>query len=363
MGKKPPPRKKKRDTKTNAVKVPTKQEKKVYSSRLKRFQEAGILHSQLVRYPRENKTIMRLLSLVTKRVYEHYFHDDLKAPMNNGAKSAFFSKTSLNVYFGKNQATDKQTVDRAAYGQGSGVLSIGINPNTIRIYPFFSELSLLEERVRTLVNQNTVWRAAMMGRDFNSVLVKVYFAYPDWEKVKGKSVLKTINKTTEWHTDIDIDSNGIPLSKGNSQVPGTPVAFLTFGDTKNLWFQRHSSKTHPIDNSLVHFLQKSGSLFVLDARDELYGENGWHWKHKSNMAVSEGITFSLMFRIVQTTKRIDPNTSRLAEPKVGPKKKIQFEKGQKQLTTKFYHDRKTDLDRKLKDFFDKNNNSNKPKVP
>ena len=45
------------------------------------------------------------------------------------------------------------------------------------------------------------------------------------------------------------------------------------------------------------------------------------------------------------------------------KKKIQFEKGQKQLNTKFYHDRKTDLDRKLKDFFDKNNNSNKPKVP
>ena len=45
------------------------------------------------------------------------------------------------------------------------------------------------------------------------------------------------------------------------------------------------------------------------------------------------------------------------------KKKKQFEKGQKQLNTKFYHDRKTDLDRKLKDFFDKNNNSNKPKVP
>ena len=223
---------------------------------------------------------MQLLFLVTKKVYEYCFHDNLKAPMNNGAKSAFFSKTSLNVYFGKNQKADKLTVDRAAYGQGSGVLSIGINPNTIRTHPFFSELSNLEEKVRELVNQNPVWKAAMKGRDFNSVLVKVYFAYPDWAKVNGKSVFKTINKTTEWHTDIDIDANGVPLSKGNSQAPGTPVAFLTFGDTKNLWFQRHSSKTKPIDNSLVHFLQKSGSLFVLDARDKVYGENGWHWKHK-----------------------------------------------------------------------------------
>ena len=325
----PPKRKKKRDTKTNAVKVPTKQEKKVYSSRFKRFQKSGILHSQFVKCPRENKNIMRLLLIVTKKVHEHHFHDDLKAPMNNGAKSAFFSNASLNVYFGKNQKTDSVTVDRAAYGQGSGVLSIGLNPNTIRTHPLFLELSTLEGKVRELVNMNPVWKAAMKGRDFNSVLVKVHFGHPDWAKVNGKSVLKTVNKTTEWHTDIDIDANGVPVSKGNSQEPETPVAFLTFGDTKNLWFQQHSSKTKPIDNSLVHFLQKSGSLFVLDARDEVYGENGWHWKHKSNMAVADGMTFSLMFRIVQMTKKVDPMTSPLVDPSVGPKKKNSSRKDRK----------------------------------
>ena len=226
---------------------------------------------------------------------------------------------------------------------------------------FFLELSTLEGKVRELVNLNPVWKAAMNGRDFNSVLVKVHFGYPDWAKVNGKFVLKTVNKTTEWHTNIDIYSNGIPDPKGNSQEPGTPVAFFSFGDPKNLWFQRHSSKTKPIDNSLIHFLQKLGSLFVLDLRDEIYGENGWHWKHKSNMAVAEGTTFSLMFRIVQMIKKVDPSTSRLVDPSVGPKKKTQFEKGKKVLCTKFCHTRKTDLDRKMKEFFDVRDSSEKQK--
>ena len=76
----PPKRKKKRDTKTNAVKVPTKQEKKVYSSRFKRFQKGGILHSQFVKYPRENKTIMRLLLLVTKRCMNTIFMTTSRHP-------------------------------------------------------------------------------------------------------------------------------------------------------------------------------------------------------------------------------------------------------------------------------------------
>ena len=38
------------------------------------------------------------------------------------------------------------------------------------------------------------------------------------------------------------------------------------------------------------------------------------------MAVAEGTTFSLMFQIVQINKKVDPMTSRLVDPSVGPKK-------------------------------------------
>ena len=59
-----------------------------------------------------------------------------------GVKPANFAKTSFNIYFGDNvgHGDGNSTLDRAAYATGIGASYLGINPETMKIYPVFPEL-------------------------------------------------------------------------------------------------------------------------------------------------------------------------------------------------------------------------------
>jgi hypothetical protein len=122
----------------------------------------------------------------------------------------------------------------------------------------------------------------------------------------------------------------------NSQVPGTPVAIATVGDTKYLDFQRfvvdgHGKTTK--DNMNLRFYQFSGSLLLLDSRDEFLNNEGKFWKHRSGLLNgSNDVSIALMFRVVKASTEVESETGLLCNKKIGGtgKKEAQFDAGWKQ---------------------------------
>lgn len=287
-----------------------------------------------------------LLYKCALEVRTNYLRDMLKAPMACDAKPAFFSKPSVNVYFGTNKRDNGTTMERASYGFGKGRGSIGLNPVTMTIYPPFESLLQLMDKVTKVVRENPEWNLQLGTNSFNSCSIKIYYKYHDVKR-------KIVSKTTEWHVDVTRDSEGAALDD-NSQVPGTPVATLTFGDAKNLWMRRHRTKKLSINDSVILFRQRNGSFFVLDANDEKHNkQDGMHWRHKSNLPreAKDGVTFSFMFRAVQMSTEVQKGSCLLADPRVGPSKRLQFLKGERHFTTKHYSDQMESTEAKLNKCF------------
>jgi hypothetical protein len=155
--------------------------------------------------------------------------------------------------------------------------------------------------------------------------VKIYYSFKD---ANGK----LIKKETNWHADVSFDANGKP-DKTNSQVPGTPVAILTFGDPKKLLFNQYlgNGNKHPLEGTQIDFKQVNARLFILHPGDEaIHPKTNTHWKHMSEMItddnlqafvdgkmkpvpVEERVTFSLMLRVVQVTCPVKPLDDRMKD--------------------------------------------------
>ena len=306
------------------------------------FRKQSKLRSAFVTLGGRKKTFKRLLYNCSLEIRLQYLKDELKAPMACKAKPAFFSKPSVNVYFGTNKCNNGITMQRASYGFGKGRGSIGLNPLTMTIHPPFENMLKLMDHVTKVVRESPRWSTQLGLMAFNSCSVKIYYRYKDSQK-------KTVSKTTEWHVDVTRDSNGTP-KKDNSQVPDTPVATLTFGSTKNLWMRRHRTKEYGVHDSLLLFRQINGSFFVLDGEDERHHESdGMHWRHMSNMDrhAPDGVTFSFMFRVVKMTTEIHKESGLLVNPRVGPVKRVQFQKGEHLFDTNHYSEQKCITEEKL----------------
>ena len=198
------------------------------------------------------------------------------------------------------------------------------------------------DHVSNVLRENPRWDSQLGKDGFNSCSIKVYYKYQDYSN-------KTVAKTTEWHVDVTRDTGGFP-HKDNSQVPDTPVVTLTFGATKNLWMRRHRTKPLDISDSLILFRQHNSSFFVLDGEDERHHKkDGMHWQHMSNTDrdTPEGVTFSYMFRVVKMTTETQKGTGVLANPKVGPLKRVQFLDSERHFATKLYSDQMGCIDEKL----------------
>lgn len=196
-------------------------------------------HSRLLQFTPTTKHMKKRIDrLGRKIVADILVHHDrsgcrglvreyLKSPMNNRPCSAFLTSKATDMYFGVDYADDAsgclegpstQTSSyRAAYASSSAESSISIDPFFKQYHSFsrpMSELLSVVKNIAALYCTNGV-DGAKFNLEFNCVSVKGY-----WD---GKYV--------NWHSDIEYDRlRGTP--KRNSQVPGTPVIIINFGDDK-----------------------------------------------------------------------------------------------------------------------------------
>ena len=315
-----------------------------YQRKSKRKKMVRKLFSKNVAYVKGQRNLRRnLLPRIAKEAWIHA-KDDMKAPFHMRAKPAMFSKPALNIYFGTNaNKLCAKSVKRTAYGFGSGTSTIGLDPKTVRINPFTRDLAEASRVITNIVANTNPQRAKMLkGNSFSFINVKVYYSY---KETSGKME----KKSCEWHRDVTYTQTGKPMAN-NTQVPGTPVAILTFGDEKNLWFRlQRNSGTIDVDSKL-HFRQNCGSLIVLDPRDEEPDEEGWHWRHKSDMQTRESITYSFTFRCVQRTEEVTI-TGNIKRPISNPEKEAKYKDGERDLKTTEYKNKRRDLENRMEIFF------------
>ena len=126
---------------------------------------------------------------------------------------------------------------------------------------------------------------------------------------------------------------------------------MTFGDEKHLWFRLHKNKETFNDDTKLRFAQPNGSLIILHPDDEKPDEEGWHWRHMSNMISSNSITFSFTFRCVQERIGVKP-TGELLNPKISHTKGLKFKAGNKEFQSSRYQNKRVILERRMKDFFE-----------
>ena len=109
--------------------------------RVNQFQRKKEFCSVKFRHSRDTK-ITALARKCVKILRKDQFTDDLKAPFGSNCKPAMTSKPSVNHHFGQNMDESKNegTAMRAAHAVGSGAQSIGLDPRTNQLRPFFPEL-------------------------------------------------------------------------------------------------------------------------------------------------------------------------------------------------------------------------------
>jgi hypothetical protein len=314
--------------------------------RRKRYQKQGFLLTKRVTHPKQIKTIHRVLQSCATHIFVNYFRDTTKAPLCNDGTPAFFSKASTDLYFGQNISKENEnTMKRKVYGLTSLNGANGLDPQNLRYFPVFDSLVKLMMHANIEVKKDPQWSHAMQGKYFNFCSVKIYHSYMN---EKGEKVIKHTN----WHADSLYTKNGTPRQE-NSQEAGTPVAIFSFGDEKNLWFRRHRNQNIYHTNTLVQFKQKSGSMIVLDARDEQPDEKGFKWYHMSNMIDSGSVTFSFMCRVIKTSADINMNDSTLSVKRLAPSFETRLDKGIAKMKTEKYFEGRLDLEKKIMEMFER----------
>ena len=320
------------------------------STRLSRMRNLG-LNIYKIPLGSSRKTILASAMNHCFTTWKYRAQDDLKAPMGNKAKPAFFSPASTNFYEGSNLSRNEDgTLERVTYGNGSGGNSIALNPRTLKIRPIhIQSVRLMKLVTEVIANERPDLKPRLLKHPFNSPHQKMYHEYVGTYKVRGQLVKKKVRKSTGWHVDTTYSKSGNPM-ENNSQVPGSLVAILTLGASKNLWFRRHLSSKEYKDSTLIHFLQSHGTLYVMDTACEKPDENGWHWRHMSDMTKEGGITFSYIFRCVQNKETVEPNGA-LTQPHITSHKEKTFAEGEDIFNSDEYKTQREQLNKEMVQFF------------
>jgi hypothetical protein len=307
-----------------------------------RHQQRGYFHSKFlhwneVRHRQERRTFKGLLKSCAKRIIESYIYDNMKAPLWNPAQPALFAPSSFDIYFGENKFRDNELICRPAYGSGSGSSTVGLDPRFARLHAMFPELCDLRELVQKHLERQYKMDNMTMNCKFNQASVKLYYD----------------KKVTRNHCDIAFKAGHKEPTKNNSQVPGTPVVICVVGDTKMLEFTQYKVRemeklittkkgvikkrkawvTQPTGRK-VRFVQDNACVILMDGRDEFLSNENTFWKHKSYLVDPQnGVSMSIMFRVVQNTSFVEPVTGLKPNATVGGKgkKEKQFNKGWKEI--------------------------------
>ena len=277
--------------------------------------------------------------------------DVLKAPTGCAAKPAFFQPSATNHYVGANLGRNEDGhLMRPAYGSGSGATSIGLDPRHQRIHamtPTAWKLCCKVTEAVMLARPELAER--LESNPFNHVAHKGYYSY--WQQVRRKGEMRwtQIPKRVDWHCDTTYTKGGVPM-RNNSQVPNTIVAIFTFGLDKSLFFRKYDMGGRYDDETTLHFLQRHGTLYIIDCKDEKPDAQGKRWKHKSEMIHKDGVTFSLIFRCVQATAAVEPNGTMVA-PVLSNRRRMMFEEAEHLFETDDYRLAREDLEARMIAFF------------
>jgi hypothetical protein len=116
----------------------------------------GHLKSKKLKFKCDLRTLKGMVQSCALVAFKHCFQDNTKAPMGNAAKPAMFSRPSLDVYFGVNEAEGSinETVMCSACGVCSGTSSLGLNPKTYCIHSTPPEIIKLMDTVTQAVRDD-----------------------------------------------------------------------------------------------------------------------------------------------------------------------------------------------------------------
>lgn len=232
-------------------------------------------------------------------IIRDYVEDILKAPGTNPPKPAMLSKQAFNLYFSNNKRLFNGTLERCGYGYVFA-RAVGLDQHDVKIHAVFEEMAELMTLLQKILNA----KYGMAAKVIDMVSVKIYWTYVD-----GKA--KIVDMVLNEHCDVVYAPDGIVL-RANFQEPHTPVAIMTIGDDKYLYFQRYKMDRSGNKYSMgptkkLWFKQTSGSVFILDQRDEIPTKRHSgsriekyfsFWKHSCVLADrKEGVSMSLAFRI------------------------------------------------------------------
>ena len=264
------------------------------------------------------------------------FHDDLRASMGNKAGSSCFTPAAFNAYKGMNLKLNKDgTIERTAYATGSGATTIGLNPRTMKhLLMTPNDHRVMKTILKIATAFNPEWGKRIEKHPPNHCSLKGYWPY--WNE-DGDLVFKNCG----FHADTTWTKRNVPM-RNNSQVPNTLVFLLTFGADKDLWFRKHKTKSDFKEGSLLRFIQRHGSLTVIDTRDEKWDEEGYQWRHGSTMR-GDGITWTYVIRTVCVSAVVNDDGT-LADPVVTDDKEKKFDDAKDLFETDYYKQQREILD-------------------
>ena len=168
-----------------------------------------------------------------------------------------------------------------------------------------------------------------------------------YQRENGKEERKELGM----HVDVTHNHWTYEPCRNNSQKPNTITALLTFGADKHLWFRRYCSSKDYNEQTLIHFLQTSGTLIVLDPQDERPNKSGKHWRHGSTMATKDGITVTYTFRCVQCSALVYEDGT-LVNPEINKRRQKLFDAAEKQFESNYYKNELAKLEARMSVFLD-----------
>jgi len=249
---------------------------------------------------KNKREIEQLPKEATKQVLTDHFEDHLKLPGGSGkAHSAKTAHPSFNIYFGRNAGEERNgVVERCAHGTGTGTSTIGLDPHTMRFNHCLPAFDRILDKIPGVKKEEK--KAVTVAS------AKLHCAV-------GKGVKARRAKSTGRHTDVLFDSRDKP-SKGNSQVPGSPVVMCTFGGRKHLHFTQGECKSRIREGVEFPFVQNDNCGFHLDGADENPNDEKLRWLHRSKMHPDnrKGMVISSMFRQVRSVVKVNVKDGTLA---------------------------------------------------
>jgi hypothetical protein len=287
-----------------AKKVVSSSHSEFQNKRKQRVSKNGFFHSSFFKFEQyfPQRTFARTFQRVLKRVCHHIIlhdiYDNMKAPYGTNAAPAILSKAPFNIYYGMNkELLHDGSVKRATYGVCSGSITTGLDMRFQRLLPFTPDMLKLRDLSENIALAYCGSKNVNFDCKFDAASVKIY------------------SRSTPLgaHTDMEFDWKHREPLKNNSQKPNTLVVIITFGDTKILEFGSYSgggrgAKLNGVDT--LTYRQRSGSVLILDPRDEYFNSKLTYWKHHAYLEDKQkGVSMSIMFRVTQSTRCVDPSTS------------------------------------------------------